>query len=345
MRLSSARQPRYDGWSVGLRTVVSDVILTLNAGSSTLKFAFFDVSSAREPENLRLVARGQIDESVAAPRLRMFDQDGLAVLDEPMKASSSRNAADILPQLLDRCLPAIGARTVQAVGHRIVHGGERYLGPTILSEDVLHDLEGLNSLAPLHQPQNLASARMAKLVIPDALHIGAFDTAFHQTMSATARRFGLPRQLEREGLRRFGFHGLSYEWLVNQLSIIDPTLSAGRVIYAHLGSGASLCAVHSGRSVDTTMGLTTLDGLVMSTRCGAIDPGIVLHLLLARGMSGAEVTDLLYNKSGLLGVSELSGDFRVLMTDQTAEAAEAVDLFVFRIVREIGALSASLGGL
>ena len=324
---------------------MNDVILTLNAGSSTLKFAFFEVSTALAAEDLRLIARGQIDEFAASPRLRLFASDGGLVLDEPIEAQSTGNAADLLPQLLHRCQSAIGSRTLRAVGHRIVHGGDRYLGPTALSDDVLDDLETLDSLAPLHQPQNLAAARTARAAVPDALHVGAFDTAFHQTMSPTARRFGLPRWLEHEGLKRFGFHGLSYEWLVRRLSIIDPVLAAGRVIYAHLGSGASLCAVRSGRSVDTTMGLSTLDGLVMSTRCGALDPGVVLHLLSARRMSGPEITDLLYKRSGLLGVSGISADFRVLMSDRSKEAAEAVDLFVFRIIREIGALTASLGGL
>ena len=324
---------------------MNDVILTLNAGSSTLKFAFFEVSTALAPEDLRLIARGQVDEFSATPRLRAFDEDGDILLDEPIETASKSNAADLLPELLRRCESAIGSRTLRAVGHRIVHGGDRYLGPTVLSDEVLDDLETLDSLAPLHQPQNLAAARTARLAFPEALHVGAFDTAFHQTMSPTARRFGLPRWLEQEGLRRFGFHGLSYEWLARQLSIIDPGLAARRVIYAHLGSGASLCAVRGGRSVDTTMGLTALDGLIMSTRCGALDPGVVLHLLSARGMSGAEITDLLYKRSGLLGVSGISGDFRVLMSNPTHEAAEAVDLFVFRIIREIGALTATLGGL
>jgi len=324
---------------------VNDVILTLNAGSSSLKFAFFDVTSARAPEDLHLVLRGQIDETVAAPRLSAKDQSGNVILDGPIETVSVTNAANLLPLLLERCRSAIDGRSVRAVGHRIVHGGDRYLGPTPLSDAVLDDLENLDSLAPLHQPQNLAAARIARTAIPDARHVGTFDTAFHQTLSPTARRLGLPRRLEQEGLRRFGFHGLSYEWLVRRLSLIDPALAAGRVIYAHLGSGASLCAVDSGRSVDTTMGLTTLDGLVMSTRCGALDPGVVLHLLSARGMSGAEISDLLYKKSGLLGVSGISGDLRVLLSSPREEAAEAVDLFVFRIIREIGALTATLGGL
>ena len=324
---------------------MNDVIMTLNAGSSTVKFAFFDVSEALAPEDLRLILRGQIDESSASRRLQAFDREGRVVLDEPLDAQLATQSCDPLPYLLERSRSLIGSGTVLAVGHRIVHGADRYLGPTVLSEEVLDYLESLDSLAPLHQPQNLAAARMAQIAIPQALHVGAFDTAFHQTISPTTRRYGLPRQLEQEGLRRFGFHGLSYEWLTRRLSIVDPTLAAGRVIYAHLGSGASLCAVHCGRSVDTTMGLTALDGLVMSTRCGALDPGVVLHLLSARGMSGAEITDLLYKKSGLLGVSGLSGDFRVLMSSQSQDAVNALDLFVFRIIREIGALTASLGGL
>jgi len=324
---------------------VNDAIFTLNAGSSTLKFAFYEVSSALAPEDLRLMARGRIDETTSPPTFTLSDHEGGVLRDEPIETQSASNAAERLPMLLERCQSAMGALTLRAVGHRIVHGGDRYLGPTPLSEEVLNDLESLDRLAPLHQPQNLAAARIAKAALPKALHVGAFDTAFHQTLSSTARRFGLPRQLESEGLRRYGFHGLSYEWLVRRLSMIDPSLALGRLILAHLGSGASLCAVHGGRSVDTTMGLTALDGLVMSTRCGALDPGVILYLLSARGMSGADITDLLYKKSGLLGVSGLSGDFRVLMSSQTKEAAEAIDLFVFRIIREIGALTATLGGL
>lgn len=324
---------------------MNDVILTLNAGSSSLKFAFFDVSSARAPEDMGLLLRGQIDETVAAPRLWAKDQTGVVVLDGPIETDFVANAANLLPLLLERCRSVMGGRPLRAVGHRIVHGADRYLGPTLLNDAVLDDLESLDSFAPLHQPQNLAAARVAQTAIPDALHVGTFDTAFHQTLTPTARRLGLPRRLEQEGLRRFGFHGLSYEWLVRQMSLIDPALAAGRVIYAHLGSGASLCAVDAGRSVDTTMGLTTLDGLVMSTRCGALDPGVVLYLLSERGMSGVEISDLLYKQSGLLGVSGISGDLRVLLSSPREEAAEAVDLFVFRIIREIGALAATLGGL
>lgn len=262
---------------------MDEVILTLNAGSSTLKFAIFELNAARAPEDLSLIARGVLDETAVSPNLSLSDNKGVEILNEPVDADHVSRAADLVPQLLDRSRSVLGARRIRAIGHRIVHGGDRYLGPTVLTDDVLSDLEGLDGLAPLHQPQNLAAARAAKSASPDALQVGAFDTSFHQTLSETARRFGLPRRFEQAGLRRYGFHGLSYDWLVRRLSTIDPELARGRVIYAHLGSGASLCAVRAGTSVDTTMGLTALDGLVMSTRCGALDPGLVLHLLRGVG--------------------------------------------------------------
>lgn len=294
---------------------------------------------------MELVARGQVDETATPSRLKLVDHDDHVIIDDPVGSRLSGAADVVLFDVLEKCASAFRPFTVRAVGHRIVHGGERYIEPTVLSDQVLEDLESLDSLAPLHQPQNIAAVRKARTWLPEALHVGVFDTAFHRSLSTTARRFGLPRQLEAAGLRRYGFHGLSYAWLVRRMSAIDPKLAAGRLIYAHLGSGASLCAVSSGQSVDTTMGLTALDGLVMSTRCGALDPGVILHLISASGMSCADITDLLYRRSGLLGVSGESGDLRILMSSRTQHAAEAVDLFVFRIIREIGALTATLGGL
>ena len=244
---------------------------------------------------------------------------------------------------LDRVIIWAGA-PLAAVGHRIVHGGD-FTGPKLLDAATMAALEALVPLAPLHQPHNLAAVAMLAKLRPGLTQVGCFDTAFHQTMSATARRFALPRALSDSGIRRYGFHGLSYDFIAGKLAELDKARAGGRIIIAHLGSGASLCALKAGRSIDTTMSFTPLDGLVMGTRCGALDPGVVLYLMAARGMDAASVQDLLYDRSGLLGVSGISADMRLLLASSEAGAKEAIELFVYRAAREIGALSASLGGL
>ncbi len=227
----------------------------------------------------------------------------------------------------------------------MVHGGVDFSRPCLIDDRVLDELERLCPLAPLHQPHNLAAIRAIAALAPDLPQIACFDTAFHHDRPALATRFAIPRALYDAGIRRYGFHGLSYEYIARRLAEIDPEMAAGRVIAAHLGNGASLCAMAGGRSVDTTMGFTALDGLMMGTRCGSIDPGVVLHLQTQLGMSAAEVETMLYGQSGLLGVSGISSDMRELSASGRPEAEEAIELFTWRAAREAGALAASLGGI
>jgi acetate kinase len=233
---------------------------------------------------------------------------------------------------------------LDAISHRVVHGGAEFDQPVEITPAVFARLEGLAPLAPLHQPHNLAVIRAAQALAPKALQVACFDTAFHRTMPAVAQRLGLPRAWEAAGVRRYGFHGLSYAYLVKALHKVDPELAQGRVVFAHLGSGASLCATRAGRSVETTMSFSTLDGLVMGSRCGALDPGAVLHLL-RQGLTAEAIETLLYERSGLLGVSGLSGDMRVLLASDDPAAGEAVELFAYRAACQTGAMAAALGGL
>lgn len=309
-------------------------ILTLNAGSSSIKFALFHTPQ-------RCLARGEVENIGASPRLRVFDGNARPIVNENLSGGYEK-LFDALIRWVDNYLEA---KPLVAAGHRIVHGGSDFALPIRLNEEALDRLDHLAPLAPLHQPHNLAAVRTLAKLRPTLLQIGCFDTAFHSTIAETQRRFAVPAALEKIGLRRFGFHGLSYEFIASRLSQIDPVRAVQRIVVAHLGSGASLCAMHRGRSVDTTMSLTPLDGLMMGTRCGALDPGAVLFLLQGCGMRADQVEDLLYHHSGLLGVSGLSADMRVLLASDRPEAAQAVNLFVFRAVREIAAMAASLGGL
>ena len=313
---------------------MSDVILTLNAGSSSVKFALFETS-------LRRVVHGECSGIGAAPQFVAQNELGVTLAKLPWPG---RDYQACLQGLLDWVEEGMEGHRLVAAGHRIVHGGDRFAEPVRLDDTTLAALDTLAPLAPLHQVHNLAAVQMLRKIRPDVSQIGCFDTAFHASMSDTARRFGLPRRLEAAGIRRYGFHGLSYEHVAGRLREIGDAAGGGRVIAAHLGNGASLCAMRHGASVDTTMGLTALDGLVMGTRPGSLDPGVVPYLLL-QGMTAVEVEDLLYNRAGLLGVSGISGDMRVLLQSDHPQAREAIDLFTFRAAREIGALTASLGGL
>jgi acetate kinase len=235
---------------------------------------------------------------------------------------------------------------LRAVGHRVVHGGARFGRPERITPEVLAALERLAPLAPLHQPHNLAPIRALAASRPDLPQVACFDTAFHHDMPAAAARFALPREYEDAGIRRYGFHGLSYEYIARELHQVAPMLANRRVIIAHLGNGASLCALRQGRSVDTTMGFTALDGLVMGTRCGNLDPGVILHFEQALGLTSAQVEDILYRRSGLLGVSGgIASDMRTLLASREPRARDAIELFVYRVAREVGALASSLGGL
>lgn len=312
-------------------------ILALNAGSSSIKFALFDGAE------LARACHGQIEGIGAAPRFRAEDAAGTALADIRYDHGATHEA--LLAGLLDFAAAHLDGAVLDAVGHRVVHGGTEFDRPTRVDGGVLARLDALVPLAPLHQPHNLAPIRAIAAARPELAQVACFDTAFHRTMPPLATRFALPRALTEAGIRRYGFHGLSYEYLARRLRVFDPALAAGRVICAHLGNGASLCAMADGRSVDTTMGFTALDGLMMGTRAGSLDPGVVLHLIEQRGMTAAEVSDLLYHRSGLLGVSGVSQDMRALLASTDPRAAEAVDLFTFRIARETGALVAALGGI
>ena len=263
-------------------------------------------------------------------------------LDVPDLAGEPYDA--VLAALLEALNRHLADEVIGAVGHRIVHGGARFVAPVRIDPEVLAALDALTPLAPLHQPHNLAAIHAITRAQPDLPQIGCFDTAFHRTMPVVATRLALP-DLGDPALRRYGFHGLSYEFIAGQLRTVAPALARGRVIVAHLGSGASLCAMQDGCSVETTMGFSTLDGLVMSTRPGGLDAGAVLYLLQSRGMTAAAVEDMLYHRSGLLGVSGISGDMRELAAGQLAAARDAVDLFAYRLCGEIGRLTSALGGL
>ena len=294
---------------------MSDAVLAVNAGSSSLKFALFEL-------------RGE-----DAPREAFRDQiDGVV------------EAAD-LHAVLARADAHLGANRLLAAGHRVVHGGTRFVAPVRVDQAVLEALEALTPLAPLHQPHNLAPIRALAAARPGLAQVACFDTAFHATMPDEASRLALPRAISDSGVRRYGFHGLSYEYIARRLGVVAPALAGGRVIVAHLGNGASLCAMDAGHSVDTTMGFTALDGLVMGTRPGTLDPGAVLYLMRERKMSAAEVEDMLYHRAGLLGVSGVSGDMRTLLASNDPHAREAVTLFVARLAREAGGLVSALGGL
>lgn len=314
-------------------------ILTLNAGSSSLKFALYEGR-----QNLPLVLRGTVSSLDENPHLKIIAGTGERMRErslgkEPIRI---RTAAEILAAEIRR----VGrADAVCAFGHRIVHGGREFTVPTILDKPVLEKLRALAPLAPIHLPQNLEIVEVAARRFPKAVQVGCFDTAFHASRPYEAKIYGLPRELTVSGIQSYGFHGLSYVYVASLLRERYGPAAGGRVIVAHLGSGASLCAMRDGKSIATTMGFSPLDGLVMSTRCGALDPGVVLYLLQERGMPPEDVSRLLYQESGLLGISGITGDMRQLLETDSSAARQAVDFFVYRAAREIGSLAAALGGL
>ncbi|TQF36289.1 acetate kinase [Bradyrhizobium sp. UNPF46] len=319
---------------------MSDTVLVLNSGSSSVKFGLFDISTT-EPS---LVCKGLLDEHEARPRLVVRSPAGEDLFETRREAADADGGhlfADVLAFIEDR----FGERSLRAVGHRVVHGGRDYSGPVVLSDAVTAKLEALTPLAPLHQPRCLAPVRTLAAIRPALTQIACFDTAFHHGLAPPASRFAIPRRFEERGIRRYGFHGLSFEYVAGRLAQIVPELIAKRSVIAHLGNGASLCALRDGRSIDTTMGLTPLDGLVMGTRCGTIDPGVLLYLQQHEKMSLEEVQHLLYHESGLLGASGLSADMRTLLASSTEAAREAVDLFTFRAAQAIVMMATTLGGL
>jgi len=323
-----------------MEDLLPNAVLALNAGSSSLKFALFDAG-----KTLALLSKGEIEEIDTAPHFVAQDGQG-APLDETLwSGAAPADRAGLLDSLLQWTDRHLGNSKLIAVGHRVVHGGRNFTGPVLVTDAVLTDLDALTPLAPLHQPHSLEPMRTIRRLRPDLPQIACFDTAFHHTLPAVATRFALPRAYEDEGIRRYGFHGLSYEYIARQLQSVAPQIAGGKVVVAHLGSGASLCAMADGSSVETTMGFTALDGLVMGTRCGTLDAGVVLYLLQQKHLSAQDIEHLLYEKSGLLGVSGLSSDMRTLLASQAPQAKEAIALFVYRIVLDIGALAAALGGL
>jgi len=319
-----------------------DAVLVLNAGSSSLKFALFDAhASTGKPSRL---CEGQIAASGGAIRFAAHDAAGAALLDRTLPEGSDQSAwLAALLQWLEQTFPAV---TLLAAAHRVVHGGRHYSAPILVDDAVLAGLRQLVPLAPLHQPVAIAAIETLRRSHPSLPQLACFDTAFHHTLPLVESSFALPRALTADGLRRYGFHGLSYEYIAGALpALTGAAIAAGRVVVAHLGAGASMCAMVDGRSVATTMSLTPLDGLPMGSRCGSLDPGALLYLLKEKAMPVDAVTDLLYHHSGLLGVSGLSADMQTLLDSDAPEAAEAVDLFVYRISRELGSLAAALGGL
>jgi acetate kinase len=319
---------------------MADALLVLNAGSSSLKFSLFLDRDPPQP-----LLRGQLEGLLTEPRF--MARQGDTVVGEktwpPGTRLDHRGAIEFLFTWVRSGV--LGEHRVAAVGHRVVHGGTRFAAPALVDAATLAELEALIPLAPLHQPHNVAAIQAAAEMAPKTPQVACFDTAFHRTQPPLAQAFALPRRYAEEGVRRYGFHGLSYEYIASQLPAIDRRAADGRAVVAHLGNGASLCAMVGGKSVATTMSFTALDGLTMGTRCGAIDPGVLLYLLDRHGMTAAQLEKLLYEQSGLLGVSGISSDMRELLASSDPRAAEAIDLFVYRIGRELGSLAAALGGL
>src|ERR1044071_9801768 len=319
---------------------MDDYALVLNAGSSSLKFCVF---MRPEGEGWRLEARGQIEGIGTSPRLRVKDADGGKLADN--KLGAVRNGDEAIGALAAWLRSMYRGSRVLGVGHRVVHGGARFTGPTIVTRQVLTELRELIPLAPLHQPYNLAAIEAVCERLPDVPQVACFDTSFHRGHAGVADVIPLPLDIRKGGLQRYGFHGLSYEYIASVLPEVAPEIAGGRVIVAHLGSGASLCAMKEGKSVDSTLGFTALDGLCMGTRPGALDPGVVLYLFQSLNLSPKDVETVLYKKSGLLGISGISNDMRDLLGRDEPEARLAVDYFVYRAAKEIGALAAVLGGV
>ena len=318
-----------------------DAVLVVNAGSSSVKFQIFGVADPDHPERL---VKGQIDGIGTNPRLRAAGGDGASLID---KTYDARDVADVPAAIATAAdwLRNSQAVNLVAVGHRVVHGGPDHDRPVRVDRDVLARLEKYCSLAPLHQLNNLAPIRSLLDRNPNLIQVACFDTAFHRTHGPLADRYAIPEHFHREGVRRYGFHGLSYEYIAGRLREVAPEIAGKRVIVAHLGSGASMCALAGGKSVESTMGFTALDGLPMGTRPGQIDPGVLLYLISEKGMSASAVENLLYRESGLKGLSGISNDLRDLQIGNSPEAALAIDYFVYRIGLSAGMLAAAVGGL
>jgi acetate kinase len=314
-------------------------IAVINAGSSSIKFALYADGTGDE-----LLFKGQVEKIGTAPRMKVSSAAGERLVEREWQASEldHRAATNVI---LETALELLDGRKVTGVGHRVVHGGTSYSAPVRIDAGVVETLAALSPLAPLHQPHNLAPIRAIAEAAPAMPQVACFDTAFHRAQPDIAQLYAIPKALTEEGVRRYGFHGLSYEFIASRLAVVSPQLAAGRTIVCHLGNGASICALKSGRSHATTMGFTAVEGLMMGTRCGSIDPGVLIYLMDQHGMDARALEDLVYKKSGLLGVSGISSDMRELKASSEPSAALAIELFVYRIVREIGSLAAALGGV
>jgi acetate kinase len=314
-----------------------DLIGVVNAGSSSLKFALF--------EGERRILSGQVDGIGVNPRARAKDATGGAIT-PPVLDPPPSTPAEAVPVLIPWLRERLGARRIAAIGHRVVHGGAKHAKPTRVTPELVNELEALVPLAPLHEPHNLSPIKAMLALDPDLPQVACFDTAFHRTIPEVAQAFALPRAMFDEGVRRYGFHGLSYEYIASVLPEVSPRLAEGRTVVAHLGNGASACALKAGVSIATTMGFTAVDGLPMGTRTGELDPGVVLHFIQQRGMDAAQIQEMLYRKSGMLGLSGgISSDFRDLLASTDPHAAFAVEVFCYRTARQIASLACALGGL
>lgn len=327
-------RPPFNDWGLAMQPLA-----VINAGSSSIKFAVFE-----DKAGYPILFRGQVEKLGVAPRLVITNSEGDQLIEQGW-AAQDLDHASATKTILETAVGLLGGQRVQAVGHRVVHGGTRFTSPVFVNADVVPELRKLCPLAPLHQPHNLAPIEAIAEAAPDIPQVACFDTAFHRLQPEIAQMFALPRELADLGIRRYGFHGLSYEYIAMRLHEVAPRLASARVIVAHLGNGSSLCAMREGRSVATTMGFTAVDGLMMGTRSGAIDPGVLIYLMDERGMDARALEDLIYKRCGLIGVSGISSDMRTLRESKEAQAAAAIKLFVYRIVREIGSMTAAAGGL
>ena len=318
-------------------TAAEPLIGVINAGSSSLKFSFY--------EGERRILSGQVDGIGARPSASAVGPDGEKITSLDLGAKPPTVPSEVLPAVLPWARERLGDRRLAALGHRVVHGGMRYSQPARVTPELLTELEALVPLAPLHEPFNLAPMKMAMRLNPELPQIACFDTAFHRTAPEVEQAFALPYSLYEEGIRRYGFHGLSYEYIASVLPQRAPEIANGRVVVAHLGNGCSACALRNRVSLATTMGFTALDGLPMGTRCGELDAGVVLHLIQQKGMSPDDLVDLLYKRSGMLGFSGISSDFRQLLASDDARARFAIEVFCYRTAGHIASLAAALGGL
>jgi acetate kinase len=318
-------------------TAKAPLIGVINAGSSSVKFSFY--------EGEQRILGGQIDGIGAHPSASAAGPDGERIAPPDLGAKPPTVPSEVLPVILPWARERLGDRRLAALGHRVVHGGLRHSRPARVTAELLAELEALVPLAPLHEPHNLAPIKMAMRLNPELPQVACFDTAFHRTAPEVEQAFALPYSFYEEGIRRYGFHGLSYEYIASVLPQRAPEIANGRVVVAHLGNGCSACAMRERTSKATTMGFTALDGLPMGTRCGALDAGVVLHLIQHKGMSAEELVNLLYRRSGVLGLSGVSSDFRELLASDDPRARFAIEVFCYRVAGHIASLAAALGGL